>query len=206
MTEPPSLDQSRHKSDPEPGALLHWAMCLHCLTQDPFRDLMTAEAATKLPPQPTYTTSSVSREHWSILLYEERKQKKNKPDNLLCLLKTQNCFPCFVFCSFSSIIFFLHFLSVKRAESLFWEIYFSNIKGICTHYTNSLTATVFKVIFAKYSHTFIFIGSNYTSCLICARARGIKVSFYHSCPPCFHYLKRGCVHTSTKPCNFFCPL
>lgn len=51
MTEPPSLDQSRYKSDLEPGALLHWAMCLHCLTQAPSTDLMTAEAATKLIPR-----------------------------------------------------------------------------------------------------------------------------------------------------------
>lgn len=57
MTEPPSLDQSRYKSVLKPGALLHWAMYLHCLTHDPSTDPMTAQAAPKLIPR-----------HWEVFL------------------------------------------------------------------------------------------------------------------------------------------
>lgn len=57
MTEPPSPDQSRHKSDLEPGALLRCAICLHCLTHDPSTDLMTAEVALKFIPR-----------HWEVYL------------------------------------------------------------------------------------------------------------------------------------------
>lgn len=49
MTETPSLDHSRYKSDLEPRLLPYWAMCLHCLTQDPSADLMMAEAHSKTP-------------------------------------------------------------------------------------------------------------------------------------------------------------
>ncbi len=101
----------------------------------------------------------------------------------------------------------------------------SHIKGICTLplFTTTAWLQLFLRIFffAKYSHTFSFIGSNYDSTetlasyfradevftdpkwVIPLRARGIKVSFYRFHPPCFHYLKRGCVHTSTRPCNIF---
>lgn len=202
MTEPPSLDQSQHKSDLEPGALLHWAMCLHCLTQDPSTDLMTVDAVTKLIPRhweayltPTnYTTHSsvfVSREHWSYSLYKQReKKKKKKPDNQSCLFKTP-------------FIFFVSLVCLSK-QLEFWERYFPHIKAsACTAfvYNNSLIATAFQVIFAKYNHT--FYDSVQTHASYDWAPGGIKASFYHSHPPCFHYLKRGCVHTSTRPSNFF---
>lgn len=100
--------------------------------------------------------------------------------------------------------FLLCFLSV----CVFHTRKVSHMKGtpIALIYNNSLTATVFKVILAKYSHTFIFIASNKDSAenlasyfradevftdlkwVIPPRARGSKLAIYHFHPPCFHYL------------------
>lgn len=123
----------------------------------------------------------------------------------------------------------LHF-SVCQSS---WEFIFgrlfrarhsSHIKGICTLalFTTTVWLRLFlRRFFAKYSHTFIFIGSNYDSTetlasyfradevftdfkwVIPPRARGIKVSFYRFHPPCFHYSKRGRVHTSQLFFFFF---
>lgn len=144
-------------------------MCLHCLTHDLSTDLMTAEAALKLIPrhwEAYLTPVSLLAESTGASYFMNRGNKIRTRRTMYAFSKHKIiAFVSLCLFPFSSMILFLYFLSVKAAGSLLWEQCFAHIKGraICTHhfYLQQLDCSCFQGdFFAKYSHRFLFIGSN----------------------------------------------
>lgn len=195
-------------------------MCLHCLTQDPLRRPDDCRgrywAHSKTPGGPDQlaqpTPASVLAESTGASSFINRGSKRR----MQFIIPLQN-----------TKFFSLLILSVCQSswEFILGDIFLTQKASACRYafiYCISLTAADFMVFFWPNIATFLFLlpavmvlqdrpprnreQTKYLFILIWIlplRARGIKVSFYFLRPPCFHYLKRGCVYASTKTLYFF---